>query len=84
MTSIETWTKLHRRIMQWVYDYFTEYVLNKKGSLKEILLYIIEQYFNILRHLAGEISHLQCDAYRVILTGASDLKLFVDSVYKLQ
>ena len=42
--------------------------------------------FNILRHMAGEISHFEMDAYRVILTEASDLKLlwvvYVDAKYR--
>ena len=41
-----------------------------------------EQNFSILRHLVGEISHFEFDAYRVTLTGASDLKHFVGVVHE--
>ena len=33
--------------------------------------------------MVGEISHFEFESYRVILTGLSDLKLFVDGVYIL-
>ena len=60
------WTKLHCRVMQWIYVYFTDYVLSNNGFFKMILLHTLEQNFIILRHLVGEISHLQYDAYYVI------------------
>ena len=66
--------------MQWIYVYFTDYVLSKNVFFKMILLYTIEQNLSFLRHLVVEISHLKYDAYCVIPTGASDLKLFVGGV----
>ena len=40
----------------------------------------MKQNLKIPRHLVGEILHFEFDAYRAILTGASDLKLFVGGV----
>ena len=39
------------------------------------------QSFIMLRHLVDEITRFKFDDYRVIRTGASDLKLFVGGVY---
>ena len=41
-----------------------------------ILLDTLMQFFFMLRHLVAEISSSKFDDYRVIHTGASDLKLF--------
>ena len=45
-----------------------------------ILFHTRKQNFSILRHLVGEVSHFEFDAYRVTLNDASDLKLFVGGV----
>ena len=42
----------------------------------------IKQIFSFLRHFFCEISDFKFDAYRVILTGASDLKHFVGGIYR--
>ena len=39
------------------------------------------QIFVMLRYVVAEISRFKFDDYRVIRTGASDLKLFVGGVY---
>ena len=44
--------------------------------LRKRLLDILMQIFIMLRHLVAEISRFKFDDYRVIRTGASDLKLF--------
>ena len=45
-----------------------------------ILLITLMQIFIMLRHLVAEISRFKFVDYRVIRTGASDLKLFVSGV----
>ena len=49
--------------------------------LRESLLDTLMQIFIMLRHLVVEISRFKFDDYRVIRTGASDLKLFWGGVY---
>ena len=44
--------------------------------LKKSFLDTLMQTFIMLRHLVAEISRFKFDDYRVIHTGASDLKLF--------
>ena len=44
--------------------------------LRKSLLDTLMQIFFMLRHLLAEISRFKFDDYRVIRTGASDLKLF--------
>ena len=44
------------------------------------MLFTLKQNFSILRHLVGELSYFEFEAYRVTLPGASDLKLFVVGV----
>ena len=71
---IKKWTKLYRRAMQWWY------VLHRLCLYDKVIFYrtlslAIKQNVNMLRHLFGEISHFEFDAYHVILTGASDLKI---------
>ena len=44
------------------------------------MFHTLKQHFSILRHLVGDISHFESDAYSVTLTEASDLKLFVGGV----
>ena len=78
VTSIEIRKNVYLRIMQWIYVYFTDYVVHKIFSFKGSYLYTFMQYF---QHPTPFGWHLQCDAYCVILTGASDLKLFVGGVY---
>ena len=43
--------------------------------LRRILLDILMQIHIMLRHLVAEISRFKFDDYRVIRTGASDIKL---------
>ena len=66
--------------MKQVYVYFIFCVLDNNVFLKRILLYTLKQNFSILRHLVGEISQSEFDAYRVTLPGTSDSKLFVGGV----
>ena len=51
--------------------YFKQY-----HCLRKSLLDTLMQIFIMLRHLVAEISRFKFDDYRVIRTGASDLKLF--------
>ena len=80
-TPIETWTKLHRQVMKQIYVCFILCVLHDNDIIQSALLYTLKQNFSILRHLDGEISLFEFDAYRVTHPGASYLKLFVGSVY---
>ena len=48
---------------------------------RESLLDTLMQIFIMRRHLVAEISRFKVDDYRVIRTGASDLKLFLGGVY---
>ena len=61
--------------------YSTDYVLNNMVFLRRILLDTLIQNFIMLRHLVDEISRVKFDDYRVIRTGARDLKLFVGGVH---
>ena len=49
--------------------------------LRKSLLETLMQIFIMLLHLVTEISCFKFDDYRVIRTGASDLKLFWGGVY---
>ena len=80
---IETWTKLHRRDMQWIYVYFNVHVLKNNAVFQRILLHTVKQNFSILRHLVGKISHLEFNVYRTILTEASYWKLFAGVVCEM-
>ena len=50
-------------------------------SLRKSLLDTLMQIFIMLWHLVAEISRFKFDDYRVIRTGASDLKLFWGGVF---
>ena len=50
---------------------------------RKCLLDTLMQIFIMLRHLVAEISRFKFDDYRVIRTGASDLKLFWGGVYAI-
>ena len=50
--------------------------LKQNDFLKEELIEYTHAMFIMLRHLVAEISRFKLDDYRVIPTGASDLKLF--------
>ena len=73
--------KLHRRVVQQIHVYCSDYVLNNMAILRRTLLDTISQDFVMLRHLVAEISRFKFDNYRIIRTGASDLKRFVSGVY---
>ena len=60
---------------------FTDYVYDNKIFYYKILSHTINQSFSMVRHTVGKISHFEFGAFRVIHTGASDLKLFVGGVY---
>ena len=72
---------LPRQVMQRLYVYFLVCVMDNNVVFLRILSHTIKQNVIILRRLVGEISHFQFDPYRVILTEASDLNLFVGSVH---
>ena len=57
-----------------------DYVLTNMVFFRRSLLDTLMQIFVMLRHLLVEILRFQVDDYRVILTGASDIKLFVGGV----
>ena len=57
-----------------MYVYCTDYILNNKVFLKKSLLDTLMQICIMLRCLVSEISRFKFDDYRVIRTGASDLK----------
>ena len=46
-----------------------------------ILSDLVARNFSILRRWVRELSHFKIDAYLVILTAASDLKVYVGGVY---
>ena len=48
--------------------------------LRKSLLDTLMQILIMVRHLVAEISRFKFDDYRVIRTGASDLKLFLGGV----
>ena len=56
--------------------YCTDYVLNNMVFCLRILLDTLIQIFIMIWHLVAKISSFKFDDYRVIRTGASDLKLF--------
>ena len=62
--------------------YCTDCVLNNMVFCWRILLDTLMQMFVMLRQLVADISRFKFDNYRVIHTGASDLKLFVGGVYR--
>ena len=72
--------KLHRRVMQEMHVFCTDYVLNNMVFLRRILLFTLMKIFVRLPHLVAEISRYKFNDYRVICTGASDLKLSVSDV----
>ena len=55
--------------------------LNNMVFLRRILLDTLMQIFVMLRHMFAEIARFKFDDNREIRTGASDLKLFVGSVF---
>ena len=66
-----------------IYIYCTDYILNKMIVWRKSLLNTLMQIFMMLRHLVAEISRFKFDDYRVIRTGANDLKLFLGCVYNI-
>ena len=64
-----------------MYVYCTDYILNNMIFLSKSLLDTLMQIFIMLRHLFTEISRFKLDDFRVIRTGASDLKLYLGGVY---
>ena len=62
--------------MQEMYVYFADYDLDKRLTYKRILQHVALQNFSVLPRFVVEIWRFQFDAYRVILTEVSDIKLY--------
>ena len=60
---------------------FQRLCFDDKFIVLRIVLSTVKLTFRILRYLVGEILHFKFDAYCAVLTGASDLKLFVGGVH---
>ena len=60
--------------MQEIYVYFADYYLDKRLTYKRILQHVTLQ--NFLPLFVVEIWRFQFDAYHVILTEVSDIKLY--------
>ena len=73
--STQTCMTLHRRVVQQIHVYCSDYVFNNMVISRRTLLDTLIQDFVMVRHLVAEISRFKFDDYRVIRTGASDLKL---------